>query len=156
MFREMRRKAQSLTTLECERILESEPRGVLALLGDEGYPYAVPLDFVYFDRKIYFHSAVTGHKLDAIATCDKASFCVMDKGRLEEGSWWYHFNSVIAFGHIRRIEDNGVMLEALRKLGNKYFPSEEETEAEIARNLKRVAVLELAVEHLSGKRVREK
>ena len=156
MFREMRRKGQELSKDECERILVNEPRGVLAVLGDEDYPYAVPLDFVYYDNKIYFHSAISGHKLDAIAKHSKASFCVTNKGRLEEGSWWYHFNSVIAFGRIRRVEEEDIVLDALRKIGAKYFPPEEDVEAEIARSLARVAVLELTVEHLSGKHVREK
>lgn len=156
MFRKMRRHGQQLDQKTCEKILDEAPRGVLAVLGDEGYPYAVPLDFVYDDGRIFFHSAVEGHKLDAIDACDKASFCVMDEGMREEGSWWYHFESVIAFGRIRRVTDEGQMLAALRKLGNKYFPTAKQTEDDIARNFARVAVLELTVEHLTGKHVSEK
>ena len=66
MFRKMRRFKQQLSEEECLEILKTAKRGVLAVLGDEGYPYAVPLDFVYEDGKIYFHCAKEGHKLDAI------------------------------------------------------------------------------------------
>lgn len=156
MIRTMRRHAQQLTTDECEHILRTAPRGVLAVSGDEGYPYAVPLNFVYDDGRIYFHSAPVGHKIDAIQACDKVSFCVLDEGRLEEGAWWYHFNSVIAFGRIRRLEDEDKIEAALRKLGTKYFPADYDLDADIAKNLKRVAILELTVEHMTGKHVREK
>lgn len=156
MFREMRRHNQQLSNEECEAILAKAPRGVLAVLGDDGYPYTVPLDFVYTDGKVYFHSATSGHKLDAIAACDKCSFCVLDEGHQEENEWWYHFNSVVAFGRIRRLTDDDAILGALHALGNKYFPAEYDTEGDIARNFARVAVLELVIEHLSGKHVREK
>ena len=156
MFREMRRRNQQLSKDACEKILQTAPRGVLAVLGDGGYPYTVPLDFVYEDGRIYFHSAVTGHKLDAIKASDKCSFCVLDEGEQEPGEWWYYFNSVIAFGRIRRVTDETTMLHALRKLGNKYFPTAEEVEADIARSFSRMAVLELTIEHLCGKHVQEK
>ena len=155
-FRQMRRFKQQLSRDECERILERCPRGVLSVLGDGGYPYGVPLDYLYEDGKFYFHCATTGHKLDAIAACDKANFCVIDEGRKEEGDWWWHFNSVIAFGRIRRVEDADEIVSLLRKIGDKYFPADYDIEADIERNLRRVAILELSVEHLTGKHVREK
>ncbi len=80
MFRKMRRFKQQITEEECMQILEKEPRGILSVLGDDDYPYGVPLDF-WYDReenKIYFHGAKSGHKLDAIQKHDKVSFCVMD------------------------------------------------------------------------------
>lgn len=156
MFRPMRRHGQQLDTHVCEQILATAPRGVLAVLGDEGYPYAVPLDFVYSDDKLFFHSAPEGHKLDAIAACVKASFCVLDEGQREESDWWYHFNSVIVFGRMRIVTEPDLKLDALRKLGAKYFPEGYDIEADIAKNLARVAMLELSVEHLTGKHVREK
>ncbi|MBO7673473.1 MAG: pyridoxamine 5'-phosphate oxidase family protein [Atopobiaceae bacterium] len=156
MFRQMRRHNQQLEHEACERILEHAPRGVLAVLGDDGYPYTVPMDFVYDQGRIYFHSAVEGHKLDAIQACDKCSFCVLDEGVREEDDWWYHFNSVIVFGRIRRMTDKGDMVAALRKIGAKYFPSDYDTEGDIARSFAHVAVLELTIEHMTGKHVREK
>ena len=76
-FREMRRKRQQLAEEESIAILEKATAGTLALLGDNDYPYAVPISYVYHDGKLYFHSALAGHKVDAIRKCDKASFCVM-------------------------------------------------------------------------------
>ena len=57
VFREMRRKKQELSQKEVEGILHKGTSGVLALLGDNDYPYAVPISYVYDDGKIYFHSA---------------------------------------------------------------------------------------------------
>ena len=51
---------------ECIEILINESRGVLALMGDEDYPYALPMSHVYVDGKIYFHGAMEGHKIDAL------------------------------------------------------------------------------------------
>ena len=105
MFREMRRKKQALSEEECIEILINEPRGVLAVLGDDDYPYAVPLSHVYVDGKIYFHGTVMeSHKRDAIEKHDKVSYCVIDKG-VKSDSWWYTFKSVIVFGRMRTIED---------------------------------------------------
>ena len=156
MFREMRRQKQELSRKECINILEKEPRGVLALSGDDGYPYAVPLSHVYVDGKIFFHGASEGHKIDAIRKNPKASFCVMDKGMKKEGSWWYTFRSVIVFGKITIINDRDEKIDRLTHLGNKFFPSEKDTEDEIERLLDRTEVFELTVEHMTGKLVREK
>lgn len=155
MFRAMRRHAQQLDQETCEELLRTQKRGVLAVLGDDAYPYAVPLNFVYCDGALYFHSAIEGHKLDAIVKHPKASFCVHDEGVLEEGSWWYHVCSVIAFGHIERVADEDEVVRALRRLAEKYFPPTIDIDADIAKNLRRVAVLRLTIEHLSGKHVRE-
>ena len=76
-FRKMRRFRQQLAKSECDAILSAGTSGTLALLGDNGYPYAVPISYVYADGKLYFHSARTGHKVDAIRQYDKASFCVI-------------------------------------------------------------------------------
>lgn len=155
MFRKMRRFKQQLDEERCIEILKNEPRGVLAVLGDEGYPYTLPLDFVYDDGKIYFHSAVEGHKVDAIRKCDKASFCVLDKGVQEDGDWAYYFDSVIAFGRIKIVEDRNIAEEKLRLLGLKYFPTAEMVEHDMAKNAKRALVLELSIEHMTGKHVHE-
>ena len=103
MFRKMRRFKQQVPEENCIEILKREPRGVLAVLGDDGYPYTVPLDFYYDegDGKIYFHGAKEGHKLDAIAKCDKVSFCVMDQGFKKDGDWALNITSVVVFGRAR-------------------------------------------------------
>ena len=156
MFREMRRHAQQLDRNTCVSILKNEPRGVLSVLGDGGYPYGVPMNFVYADDALWFHCAREGHKLDAIGTYDKASFCVIDQGVRHEGEWWLCFNSVIAFGRVTRIDDEQAVHKALARIADKYFPTDYDTQTDIRRNLGRVAILRLDIEHLAGKAVREK
>lgn len=156
MFRKMRRYKQELSSKESIDMLINEPRGVLALLGDEGYPYALPMSHAYSDGKIYFHGAKEGHKNDAVKRYSKASYCVVDKGIKNEGEWWYTFKSVIVFGKLRILEDRNEKIEKLRYLGNKFFPTPEDTENEIKRLLDRTEVYELTIEHISGKRTVEK
>lgn len=162
MFREMRRKKQSLSSEECAAILEQGTSGVLALLGDEGYPYAVPLNYVYDGQNIYFHSAKTGHKLDAIRTHSRASFCVIGQDHIVPQEYTTYFRSVIAFGTIRILEDEVEKRKAIQALALKYAPEdrEENREAAIDREWTPLCMLELSIEHLSGKEaielVREK
>lgn len=156
MFRPMRRKHQQLPHELCEKILSEEPRGVLAVLGDEGYPYAVPLDFVYEDGRLYFHSATEGHKIDAIQGCSKCSFSVMERGELDQDGWSYYFDSVIVFGRISVMRDRDAIRERLTSLGRKYFPCEQMVTDEVNKFADKVAMLELIPEHISGKRVHEK
>ena len=156
MFRKMRRAKQALDEEECIDILIKEPRGVLAVLGDDDYPYAVPLSHVYSDGKIYFHGTIKdSHKRDAIEKHEKVSYCVMDKGTKSE-SWWYTFKSVIVFGKMITIEDRDAKIEKLTQLGNKFFPSEEETKDEIDRLLDVTELYEITIDHMSGKMVEEK
>lgn len=81
MFRSMRRSAQALTKEQCIDILKKRTSGVLSLLGDNGYPYGVPMSFVYVDGKLLFHSALSGHKIDALQRCKKSSFTVIEQMR---------------------------------------------------------------------------
>lgn len=156
MFRDMRRFKQQLAEKECESILRCQKRGVLAVLGEGGYPYAVPLDYVYDDGAVYFHSAVEGHKIDAIRACDKASFNVLSDPTPADDGWSYYFDSVTVFGRVRILTDEAQRTDRLRLLGNKYFPSKEMTESDIRKNAARCAVLELKIEHMTGKHVHER
>ena len=156
MFREMRRFKQQLTKEECEEILRGQPRGVLAVLGNGGYPYAVPLNFVYDGGCLYFHSALAGQKIDAVRGYDKGSFNVLRQGALSDDGWSYFFDSVIAFGRLREITDETEKNEKLRLLGLKYFPTAEMVDGDIAKNGNRCAVLELRIEHMTGKHVHER
>lgn len=156
MFRKMRRLGQMLSKEECEDILTSEPRGVLALLGDYDYPYALPMSHVYVDGKIYFHGAMQGHKNDAVKKHDKVSYCVFDDGVKNDDGWSYTFRSVIVFGRIRTLTDDDEKVEKLTHLGDKFFPTHDETVREIERLLHRTEVFEITIEHMSGKTVVEK
>ena len=156
MFRKMRRHRQELSQEECIEILTDEPRGVLALLGDDDYPYALPMSHVYVDGKIYFHGAKKGHKLDAVRKYPKASYCVVDSGVRNEGEWWYTFRSVIAFGKIRTLTDRDEKIEKLTYLGDKFFPTHEDTVDEINKLLDKTEVFEISIEHMTGKITVEK
>lgn len=156
MFRQMRRFKQQLSREECLAILTTEKRGVLAVLGDGGYPYAVPLSFACDGERLWFHCAKEGHKLDAIRACEKASFCVLRQGELSEDGWSYYVDSAIAFGTVQVVGDEQKRLAALRLLGDKYFPDEQMTAEDIQQNAHRALVLCLHIEHLSGKHVHER
>ncbi len=148
MFREMRRKKQLLSDAETIEILTTATAGTLALSGDNGYPYAVPLSFVYKDGKLYFHIAREGHKLDSIQRNDKASFCVIDKDEVITPELTTHYRSVIVFGRIRLLEDEADIINALQWLAQKYSPGyDERAQQAIARQLKNVAIAELVIEH---------
>lgn len=153
MARELRRTKQRLDRAETERILERGSYGVLAVSGDEDYPYAVPLNYVYEAGKIYFHCARTGHKLDAIARSDRVSFCVVGEGEVVPQKFATRYRSAIAFGRARVLEDGEAVRRALRLLNRKYAPEYEvQGEEEIARFFDVVRIVEITVEQLSGKR----
>ena len=155
-FRAMRRKRQQLSEEESIGILKNATAGTLALLGDGGYPYAVPISYVYADGKLYFHSALSGHKIDAIRNCDKASFCVIDKDDVQPEKYTTYFRSVIAFGRIHIIEDEQEKLETARLLGDRYNPNQEEAlQKELEKGLSRMMMIRFDIEHLTGKQAIE-
>jgi len=152
MFREMRRKKQALSLEECRAVLDNGTSGVLAAAGDDGYPYAVPLSYAGDESKIFFHCAQSGHKLDAIARSDKVSFCVIDEDQVAPEKFTTHYRSVVAFGRARILERPEEKRRALEILVDKYAPDHKDSGLrEIDRLLNQTCVIELAVEHLSGK-----
>ncbi len=153
MFREMRRKKQLLSNKENIELLEKGTSGVLALLGDNEYPYAVPVSYVYDNSRIYFHGAKAGHKIDAIRKCSKASFCVIARDEIFPEKYTTIFKSVIVFGKIRILEDENEIREAIERLAVKYHPTDsiENRNQEITREWKALCMMELSVEHMTGK-----
>ena len=152
MFREMRRKKQALPIEECAAVLRRGSSGVLAVLGDGGYPYAVPLSYVYDGKKIYFHCAKTGHKLDAIRRESKVSFCVIDLDQVQPEKYTTCYRRVIAFGRARILEDEAEKRLALEKLAAKYSPEQTEgRRLESEKELDAVCMVEIQIEHLTGK-----
>jgi len=153
VFREMRRKKQVLSLAETIQILNRGTSGVLAVSGDDGYPYAVPLSYAYHDNKICFHCATSGHKLDAIARNDKVSFCVTDQDRVVPDEYTTYYRSAIVFGRARILENELEKRGALEILAVKYAPdlTEDRRSQEIDQALDRVCVVELAIEHMTGK-----
>ncbi len=151
-FRDMRRKRQQLSEEENIAILKEATSGTLALLGDDGYPYAVPLSYVYHEGKLYFHSALSGHKVDAIRRCDKASFCVIGQDDVQPKEYSTFYRSVIAFGRIHIVEDEQEKLETARMLGNRYNPNDDERlQKELEDSFSRMLMIRFDIEHLTGK-----
>ena len=156
MFREMRRAKCALNNETAEKILREGIFGVLALSGDDGYNYAVPLNYAFADNKIFFHSALTGHKIDAVKNNDKVSFCVVGRHDVVAEEFTSYFTSVIAFGKIKIVEDTAEKIHALELLADKYSPNVDKNlrEKEISR-FNAVKILILKIEYLSGKAARE-
>lgn len=157
MFRELVRKKQALSEEECIKILKEEPRGVLSVQGDDGYPYGTPLNHWYCEDngRLYFHSGMSGHRIDALKKCDKVSFCVYDQGYRKEGDWALYIKSVIVFGRMRPLEDHDRAMEICRKLSVKYTDDMEYIRREILHAGPRTLVYELVPEHMTGKLVHE-
>lgn len=152
MFREMRRKKQLLAKDVTENILAAGKVGVLGVAGDDNYPYTVPVNYVFDGGKIYFHSAVSGHKLDGIHRNEKVSFCVIDRDEIVPEKFTSYFRSVIAFGKAKIVTDHALKMHALQMLVKKYSPGfEEPGAAEIQKDWNRLSVVEISIDHLTGK-----
>jgi nitroimidazol reductase NimA-like FMN-containing flavoprotein (pyridoxamine 5'-phosphate oxidase superfamily) len=151
----MRRYKQEIPKQECIDILIKQPRGVLAVHGEDGYPYAFPMNHIFINGKLYFHCAKEGHKIDALAVNNKVSFCVMDDGFRKEGEWALNIRSVVIFGRVKRIDDPTETLEITHQLGLKYYPTAESVNEEIRKAITKLLILELSIEHITGKLVNE-
>ena len=137
MFRTIRKKKNEISIDTAKALLQSSRRGVLAVNGDDGYPYAIPINYFYDDDalKIYFHGARVGHKVDALRACDKVCFTVYGNETIKEEDW-------APF--------------VLKRFAMKYYPSEQLVDEEIAHAGKAVRIFEIEVEHLSGKEIQER
>lgn len=156
MFREMRRKNQALDPAEIDAILARGTSGVLALSGDDGYPYALPISYAYDPGRLIFHCATSGHKLDAIARSSKASFCVIDQDQVVSAEYTTYYRSVIAFGKMQLLEGEEKRSAAML-LAERYAPGEaakRHTEV-IDEVWDRLCMLEMRIEHLTGKAAKE-
>ena len=153
MFREMRRNRQSLSEDMIRDILFKGSSGVLALSGDDDYPYAVPISYVFDGDRIFFHCARSGHKIDAIRRNPKASFCVIGQDHVVPEEYTSHYRSVIVFGTMRIIEEEQEKRTAVEKLALKYAPedSAKNRGAAIEKDWKPLCMLELTPEHITGK-----
>ncbi len=158
MFRKMRRFKNEISIDAAKELLKNNKRAAFSVNGDDGYPYTVPVDFYYdeAENKIYFHSAKTGHKIDSIKANDKVCFTTWDDGYLEEGDWAYHVSSCVVFGRAKLMTDPELIHEKIRKFALKYYPTAEEADKEIAADLHRVQMVEIDIEHISGKKIHEK
>ena len=157
MFRDLVRKNKALTKEECEYVLTTETRGVLSVLGDDDYPYGMPMNHYYdpAEGNLYFHCGNIGHRLEALQKHDKVSFCVFDKGYINEGEWAYNVKSVIVFGKIEFVQDEKTMIDIVTKLSYKFIQDDAYIQKEIEQGAHRTLLMKLNVEHMCGKLVNE-
>ena len=155
-FRTLRRFKQAATLQECEALLNAAQRGILAVHGENGYPYGLPVNYLFLDGRIYFHCAKVGHKLDAIRANDKVCFTVLSEPVKNPGEWWNCFTSVICFGHISEVTNEQEKDRILRQIGAKYFPEGYDLEGDMMKNACNALILVITIDHMSGKHVREK
>lgn len=158
MFREVLRKKQVLTKEEIDGVLSTALRGVLAVNGEDGFPYALPINF-YYDKaaaKIYFHSGKVGYKVDCLKNSSKACFTTQDQGARGEGEWWLTIKSVIAFGEIEEVTDKKEVERISRALSYKFTTDGEYIKKEIEKYLDATLLLSFTIRHLTGKIVKEK
>lgn len=156
MFRDMRRKNQQLSKEETLRILTSCTSGVLGLHGDDGYPYTVPVSYALEGDKIFIHSAIEGHKIDSISRCDKVSFCVIERDDVVQKTFTTHYRSAVIFGRARILTDEAEKRHALECLVEKYSPDYiKEGQQEMERAWDRVCLIEIRIEHMTGKAAKE-
>lgn len=158
MFREIRKKKKEISMDSVKELLRSSRRGVLAVNGDNGYPYAIPINYIYDEalNKIYFHGARVGHKIDALRICDKVCFTVYGNETIKQETWAPFLQSVVLFGRCHMMEAGQEANERLKQLAMKYYPSEKLVDEEIALAGKGVQMFEITIEHISGKEIQER
>ena len=157
MFRPMIRQNKQLAAQECAEVLRIQTRGVLSVIGDDGYPYGTPMNHWYDDRdgSIWFHSGDIGHRLEALQRQPKASFCVFEPGVRAEGEWAWTVRSVIVFGRVEIVRDASVIAQVAAALSRKFTQDEAYIQREIEQHAHRTVLLHLVPEHICGKRVKE-
>lgn len=159
MFKPMRKKINEIDRAAAEALLQSNRRGTLAMNGDNGYPYAIPINYFYdcVGQKIYFHGAKAGHKVESLKTSDKVCFTVYGNECIDKSEPWAPYvQSAVVFGRCRLLEPGPESIDRLKEFAMKYYPSEQLVDKEIAHAGKAVQMFEITIEHMSGKQVQEK
>lgn len=158
MFRPIRKKNNALPLEAAKALLRSSRRGILALHGDHGYPYAIPLNFFYDEKAgtLSFHGAKLGHKIDAIKACDKACFTVVGQERQGEEAWAPYLQSVLVFGRCRLVEEEAKAMALLEALARKYYPRGALVLEEIAAAGRATQIFQMEIDHMTAKEVQEK
>lgn len=158
MFRPIRKKKNEISIDTAKELLHCSRRGILAVHGDNGYPYAIPINYLYDEdaEKIIFHGAKAGHKVDSLKACDKVCFTVCGNERMKEESWAPFLQSVVVFGRCHLVENQENIIKNVKKFAMKYYPDEKLVEEEVALSGSAVQMFEIEIEHLSGKEVQER
>lgn len=151
MFKEMRRSDKMLTNEEMLEIMSTAEYGILSTIGDDGFPYGVPVNFVYQDDTVYFHSALTGHKSDNLEFNNKVSFCVVKDVALIPDDFNTKFKSVIAFGEVQEVEEEkkkDIYVLFLEKFSPNYMEAGMKYIKEAGTKAK---IYKIEIEHISAK-----
>ena len=158
MFRKIRKVKNELSPERTKEILKKAPRGVLAINGDDGYPYGLPLNYFYDEEKesFYFHGTKTGYKIDCINKNPKACFTVILEEEISEDGWSKNTASVVAYGLVEEIEDQDFARDAMIKLAKKYYPNMELVDENMAASFKNTKMLAFHIAYMTGKRVNER
>ena len=158
MFRPIRKKKNQISDKAAKELLRTSRRGVFAVNGDDGYPYAIPINFLYDEdaQKIYFHGSRAGHKVDSLRACDKVCFTVYGNETVRDEPWAPYMQSVVVFGRCRLLESGEESLALVKRFAMKYYPDESLVDIEIAEGGKAVQMYEITIEHYSGKEVHER
>lgn len=158
MFRKMRRAGKkAISNEEAMKILKEGRRAVLAVSGDNDYPYAIPVNYYYDEAigKIYFHSSLAGHKVDSMKRNPKVCFTIFTEPEIRDLDWAPYVKSVVVFGKAQPVAKEE-LVDRLKTFAMKYYPSEEEADEEIEADLKAVQMIEIIIEHMAGKEIQEK
>ncbi len=157
MPKQMRRANQQLSNETCIEVMIKNTSGVLAVCDQDKSAYAVPLSYVYHDHKIYFHSALQGHKIDAIKANENVSFCIIDQDKVIAEKYTTHYRSVIVFGKARIVESEEEKEKSILLLCEKYSPEvdKEEMKQEIAKSMAALCMIAIDITHVSGKQAKE-
>ncbi|MDO4482108.1 MAG: pyridoxamine 5'-phosphate oxidase family protein [Bacillota bacterium] len=158
MFRSIRKKKNEISTDEVKELLRCSRRGILAVNGEDGYPYAIPINYLYDEdtNKIIFHGAKAGYKVDCLKACNKVCFTVCGNERIQEESWAPFLKSAVVFGRCRLVENQEDTIKMVKKFAMKYYPDEKMADEEVASSGRAVQMFEIEIEHLSGKEVQER
>ena len=158
LFRAIRKKKNEISIDAAKDLIRSSRRGVLAVNGDEGYPYAIPINYLYDEEnnRIIFHGAKAGHKVDSLKKNDKICFTVYGNETIKEESWAPYLQSVVIFGKCRLVENKDDTISMLNKFALKYYPNVEMVNKEIEFSGRGVQMFEIEIEHMSGKEVQER
>lgn len=152
---EMIRSKQALSRELCDEILFNRTTGVLGVITEDGYPYTVPVNYIYADNKIYFHGSKRGLKVECINNNNKASFCVIDKDDVIAEHLTTHYRSVIVFGNIEMIKEKDKIIDVARKIGLRYLDNPERVDAAINSEINALACFEINIEQITGKQANE-
>lgn len=160
MFRSIRKKKNEISIDAAKELLRCSRRGILAVNGDNGYPYAIPINYLYDEDtdKIIFHGAKVGHKVDSLKACDKVCFTVYGNETVKEEAWAPYVQSAVVFGRCHLIDNDNkeIVNDLLKQLAMKYYPNEDMVDDEISTGGKAVRMFQIEIEHISGKEVQER